>query len=134
MWKSTFNNGFYLCPIQAMLCSFLFCVNALLTFLYGGSPSPDPKPVSPLLIGGVLAISLVPFTLIMIVPLEETLLERHGELSREHSKGAGRKVHSEAAIAAEAIQSRNLMKKWISRNYVRTLIPAATVLWTWIMC
>lgn len=118
-----------------MLCSAIFLVNGFVTFLYGGSsPSPDPKPVIPLLIGGALAISLVPFTLITIVPLEETLLERHGELSRERNQGDGRKVHSEAAMAAKAIQSRNLMKTWISRNYVRSLIPAATVLWTWITC
>lgn len=116
-----------------MLCSFIFCLNALLAFLYGGGP-PDPNPVSPLLIGGVLAISLVPFTLITIVPLEETLLERYMELSQDRIQGPERKAHSEAAIAAHAIQSRGLMKKWISRNYVRTLIPAATVLWAWTMC
>lgn len=117
-----------------MLSSFIFFVNAFLTFFYGGGPSPDQKTVFPLLVGGVLAISLVPFTLFTIVPLEDILLERHGELSRERSQGAGRKVHSNAAVAAEAIQSRNLMKKWISRNYARTLIPAATVLWAWTMC
>jgi hypothetical protein len=134
MWRTTFNKGFYLCPLQSMLCSAIFAVNSILTFVYDDASLSDDKGFFPLLIGGILSISLVPFTLAMIVPLEETLLGRHGTLSREHIQGTGQEKVHDKATAAAAIQTRNLMRKWVSLNYVRTLIPAMTVVWAWTMC
>ncbi|KAJ5303998.1 acyl-CoA N-acyltransferase [Penicillium atrosanguineum] len=135
MWKTTFNRGFYLCPLQAMLCSAIFAVNSIVTLVYGDASMPGHKGFLPLLIGGIISISLVPYTLVTIVPLEETLLERHGSLSRELNQGAKNdKVHGDTAGVAAAIQTRAIMRKWISLNYVRTLIPALTVVWAWTMC
>lgn len=135
MWKVTFDRGFYLCPTQAMFSSFIFLLNALLTFMYGQPESSSRNCVYTMFVAGILAISLVPFTLVTIVPLEEALLERHGKLSREgvHAMSKG-KLQSDAAGTAKAIESRRLMEKWVSLNYVRTVLPALTVSWIWLMC
>jgi hypothetical protein len=135
MWKVTFDRGFYLCPTQAMFSSFIFLVNALLTLIYGQPESSSHNCTLTMLMAGILAISLVPFTLVVIVPLEETLLKRHEKLSREDinamSKG---KIHSDTRSISKAIESRRVMGKWVSLNYVRTILPALTVTWIWLMC
>lgn len=133
MWRYTFNKGFYMCPTQAFLSSLIFFVNAFLTFLYRDVSSPAIKSVYPLLVAGVLAVSLVPFTLTMIVPLEETLLKRHGKLSRGDNDTPG-KGKLENGAAVDAAKSREAMKKWVSLNYIRTLLPLTTVIWAWTVC
>ncbi|CAI7654945.1 unnamed protein product [Penicillium glandicola] len=134
MWRVTFNKGFHLCPTQAFLSSLIFFLNAFLTFLYGDASSPDSKSVYPLLIAGFLAISLIPFTLAMIVPLEEALIKRHGTLSREGSNAFGKGNISKEHGAVAATRTRDLMKQWTSLNYTRTVLPLATVIWVWAMC
>lgn len=131
MWKVTFNRGFYLCPTQAMFSSSIFFLNAFLTFLYGQPENSSQNIVYMLLMAGILAMSLVPFTLVMIVPLEESLLERHRKLSREGPPG---KLNSNAAATLRAMESRRVMEKWVSLNYFRTILPAVTVSWIWLMC
>jgi hypothetical protein len=135
MWKVTFDRGFYLCPTQAMFSSFIFFLNAFLTFLNGLLETSSQKRVYMLLIAGVLAISLVPFTLVMIAPREEALLERHRKLSREGPQTVAQgKLHNNAAATARAIESRRVMETWVSMNYFRTILPALTVFWIWWMC
>lgn len=135
MWKVTFDRGFYLCPTQAMFSSLVFLLNALLTFVYGQPESSSHNCALTMLVAGILAISLVPFTLFVIVPLEETLLKRHEKLSREdiHTISKGN-IHSDTGLFSQAIESRRVMEKWVSLNYVRTILPAVTVTWIWLMC
>lgn len=135
MWKVTFNRGFYLCPTQAMFSSFIFFLNAFLTFLYGQPETSSQNSVCMLLIAGLLAISLVPFTLVIIVPLEEELLERHRKLCREGPQTMSQgKLHNNAAATARAIETHRVMEKWVFLNYFRTILPAVTVFWIWLMC
>lgn len=135
MWKVTFDRGFYLCPTQAMFSSFVFCLNALLTFIYGKPETASHGSAYALVMAGFLAISLVPFTLVMIVPHEEALLERHKRLSRDstHTMSKG-KLYNDAAATARAIETRRVMENWVSLNYARTILPALTVIWIWWMC
>lgn len=135
MWKVTFNRGFYLCPTQAMFSSSIFVLNAFLTFLYGQPENSSQNIVYMLLMAGILAMSLVPFTLVMIVPIEESLLERHRKLSREGPQTISQgKLHSNAAATLRAMESRRVMEKWVSLSYLRTILPAVTVAWIWLMC
>ena len=137
MWKTTFDNGFYLCPSQALLGCLIFLLNAAITYLSRDPSSPDQKSALPLFLGAIIAISLIPFTLVTIVPLEETLLKRHRVLSRERDEDeAADKSQplSETANASESAKSRTIMIKWVSRNYIRTLLPVTTLVWVWAVC
>ncbi|KAJ5089209.1 hypothetical protein N7532_007893 [Penicillium argentinense] len=134
MWRVTFNKGFYLCPTQALLSSLLFLLNAILTFFNQDASSADSKSTYPLVVAAVFAISLVPYTLTVIVPLEETLLKRQGNLSRGNLEQSSKGKVKNTEATADAIRSREMMERWISLNYIRTLLPLTTVVWVWTRC
>lgn len=135
IWKSIFKRGFYCCPPQAFLATGLFLLNALLTKIYSDPASPDHRSAWPLVIGAVLAIALVPFTLTWIEPIEKKLLNRHHQLLQESGQVSEKtRLHGDGAATADAGQTRDVMKRWISLNYTRTTFGAMTLFWGWLVC
>ncbi|KAJ5182622.1 hypothetical protein N7492_000238 [Penicillium capsulatum] len=134
IWKSTFKRGFYCCPPQAFLATGLFLLNALLTKIFSDPASVEHKSAWPLVVGALLAIALVPFTLTWIEPIEKLLLNRYHHLSQESGQIEKDRLHGDGAAAKDSEQSRELMKRWISLNYTRTTFGAMTLLWAWLVC
>ena len=133
MWRTVFVRGFHLCPSQAILSGILCFVNALLTYCLEQDSS---SRVYSLLIAGAFMIGIVPFTLSMIVPLEEIMLAKETKLSKAQQQAAenGKGINGRAeGLGGEgsAAETRRLLKRWAMLNYGRTILPVVGVLVAW---
>lgn len=111
-FATIFYRGLHLCPTTAIFAGVCHLGNAALTAYYGKGPLwPLPERASRLVLAGSLALGIVPYTLTLIVPLEEKLLRR-----KTLEKGG------ETMLA---------LRKWNRLNYVRALIPVMSVVAGW---
>lgn len=140
MWRTVFKRGFYLCPSQAILSGSLCFLNAFLTWRFEagsvGLEKGSSSRVYLLLVAGAFMIGIVPFTLSMIVPLEEILLAKETKLAKaqdqaaEHTKGMNCK--SESLKGEEsAMETRRQLNRWALLNYGRTILPLVGALVAW---
>lgn len=80
-------------------------------------------------------IGIVPFTLKMIVPIEEIMLTKEAKLTKARQLAA---EHNGIDGKAEALgsdgsaaETRRLLKRWATLNYWRTTLPLVGALVAW---
>ncbi len=138
MCKTVFSRGFHLCPTLAAFSGLCCFVNAFLTYRYeAGSVGLERgnSGVLPLLIAGSFMIGVIPFTLSMIVPLEEIMLHKEGRLAKARQLAAGREkdgvfMGEVSRSDGSAAETRRLLKRWAKLNYGRTILPVVGALVT----
>lgn len=81
-------------------------------------------------------IGIVPFTLSMIVPIEEVMLKKEAKLNKTRKptlelhdgiNGKAQALGSEGSAA----ETMRLLKRWVMLNYGRTMLPLVGVLVAW---
>lgn len=81
-----------------------------------------------LLVAGSFMIGIVPYTLSLIVPLEEVLLNKQARLVKAAEKLDHNGV-SERKVSAE--ETRSLLNRWAVLNYGRTALPLVGLVVAW---
>ena len=81
-------------------------------------------------------IGVIPFTLSMVVPLEEIMLHKEGRLTKARQLAAepNNYVIFQAEVSnsdGSAAETRRLLKRWAKLNYGRTLLPVVGALVAW---
>ncbi|KAM5459233.1 hypothetical protein McanCB49686_001698 [Microsporum canis] len=111
-FKVIFQRGMHLCPTSAIFAALCYFGNAGITAYYTKGPLwPLPGRVAKLLLPGVLAVGIMPYTIALIVPLEEKLLRK---------ETLGKPGQTEAGL-----------RKWNRLNYARSLIPFLSLAAGW---
>ncbi|KAH6884203.1 hypothetical protein B0T10DRAFT_493739 [Thelonectria olida] len=129
-FRTVFNRGFHLCPSSAFFSSFVCFANAALTYRH--SPNVEltlqglPGRVPRLLLAGSLMVGIVPYTLALIVPVEEVLLKREAKIAKARKDGS---APTEGSTMDDTMA---LLRRWNVLNYGRTMLPllGAIVAWT----
>ncbi|KAL1971162.1 hypothetical protein VTN77DRAFT_113 [Rasamsonia byssochlamydoides] len=121
-WKTLFARGFHLCPSSAFFSGLCCFANAALTYVSEGTSAR----MWTLLAAGSCMIGIVPFTLMTIVPLEKVLLGKEARLAK-----ARREKVEGPEDEASAAETRRLLKRFNTLNYVRTILPVVGVIVAW---
>ncbi|KAA6409708.1 MAG: hypothetical protein FRX48_06320 [Lasallia pustulata] len=136
MFRGVFLGGFHLCPPLAFFSGLVCYLNAFLSYWHeSGSVVLEQasSSVIPLLVAGSFMMGIVPFTLYMIVPVEEILLEKEAKLAKTQKLAAGHdtSIDGEAEAKGSAAETRRLLKRWAKLNYVRTIFPLVGLVVAW---
>ncbi|MCJ1366946.1 hypothetical protein MMC16_006077 [Acarospora aff. strigata] len=139
LWRSVFLRGLHLCPPLAVFSGLCCFANAYLTHRHEAhsvTSDQGSSRVYPLLIAGSLMIGIVPYTLKMIVPIEEIMLQKEAKLTKarqpaaELDSGVNGKAEG-LGSEGSAAETRGLLKRWVMLNYGRTMLPFAGALVAW---
>ena len=123
-WKTSFLRGFHLCPTSSFFAGGCLLINALLTyFLAEGN---QWGRIRTLLLSAAFILSLVPYTLSIIVPLEKVLLKKEAQYRTKP-----RAEKDEGGNATSLVETKALLVKFGKLNYVRTLLPLLGAVTAW---
>lgn len=125
-WKTSFLRGFHLCPISSFFAGGCLLLNALLTYFLAEGNSWGK--IRTLLLSAGFILSLVPYTLSMIVPLEKVLLTKEAQYRTKPPRAE----KNEGGNAASLAETKALLVKFGKLNYIRTFLPLLGVLTAWI--
>ena len=127
-FKVIFRRGFCLCPPFAAIATLANIGNAFISWRsYDGTSM-----VLRFLLAGLCTASLVPFTLMFVVPIESLLLEKGAKLAKAAQRDDRRP--GEGKDSSSAAHTRDSIRAWAQLNYTRTFFPLVGALLSYSAC
>jgi len=131
-WRHSFNTGKHIAPPIALLSSTAYAYLAYLFRRATPVQEPELRTSNLYILAAALALSLVPYTLVVMMPTNQRLLVRAAQADDE----AATPVEKERDMATTGVPAKaeedaevcGLLEKWSRMNVVRGCLPlAATV-------